>query len=274
MQTEWIKKKILITVKTYPVPARKGVEVSCTAGITEDGKWIRLFPMPYRLMDDAQQFRKYEWIEAPLKKAGNDSRPESFNPQIDQIEIGDSVSTKNNWSDRWDIVRPLVQPSMCGIQRKRDEEGSPTLGIFKPTVSRLIIEKAETADWSQGQKDTLSQTSLFYNLPDTPLQKIPYDFKYEFRCADPECKGHTMTCTDWEMGQSYRSWARQYGNGWEEKFREKYEQELVKKRDLHFFVGNLHQHPGTWIVVGLFYPPLSTTLKTPLPPAPGLFSFR
>ena len=83
-----------------------------------------------------------------------------------------------------------------------------------------------------------------------------------------------MTCTDWEMGQSYRSWARQYGNGWEEKFREKYEQELVKKRDLHFFVGNLHQHPGTWIVVGLFYPPLSMILKTPLPPAPGLFSFQ
>lgn len=273
MPAEWIKKKVLITVRTYPVPARKGVEVSCTAGITDDGKWIRLFPMPYRLMDDANKFRKYDWVEVSLKKARNDTRPESFNPQIDEIEIIDSVPTKNDWSERWSIVRPLVQPSMCGIQRKRDADGFPTLGIFKPTVSRLIIEEAEEADWSQAQKETLSQTSLFYDLPDTPLEKIPFDFKYEFCCADPECRGHTMSCTDWEMGQSYRAWNRKYGNGWEEKFREKYERDLVQKCDLHFFVGNLHQHPGTWIVVGLFYPPLRKSSKTPLPPAPDLFSF-
>ena len=43
MATEWMKKKVLVTVRTYPVPARKGVEVSCTAGITDDGKWIRLY---------------------------------------------------------------------------------------------------------------------------------------------------------------------------------------------------------------------------------------
>jgi hypothetical protein len=48
----------------------------------------------------------------------------------------------------------------------------------------------------------------------------------------------------------------------------------ANERDLHFFVGNLHQYPGTWIVVGLFYPPLSNPSKTPLPPVPDLFSFQ
>ena len=32
------RRKVLIVVKTYPTPARKGGEVSCTAAITEDGK--------------------------------------------------------------------------------------------------------------------------------------------------------------------------------------------------------------------------------------------
>ena len=33
----WSTKRVLITVRTYPVPARKGIEVSCTGGITADG---------------------------------------------------------------------------------------------------------------------------------------------------------------------------------------------------------------------------------------------
>jgi hypothetical protein len=30
---------------------------------------------------------------------------------------------------------------------------------------------------------------------------------------------------------------------------------MIKKNDTHFFVGTVHQHPGSWIIVGLFYPP-------------------
>jgi len=33
---------------------------------------------------------------------------------------------------------------------------------------------------------------------------------------------------------------------------------MKDRYDTHFFVGNLHQFPNAWIVVGLFYPP-----KTP-----------
>jgi hypothetical protein len=47
----WIKKRVLITVRTYPVPSAKSIEASCTGGITGDGQWMRLFPVPYRLID-------------------------------------------------------------------------------------------------------------------------------------------------------------------------------------------------------------------------------
>ena len=66
---ELIKKRVLITVRTYPVPATKGVEVSCTAGVTHDGKWIRLFPLPYRLLEDERKFKKYQWIDVNVTRA-------------------------------------------------------------------------------------------------------------------------------------------------------------------------------------------------------------
>lgn len=69
---EFIKKRVLIIVRTYPVPAQKGVEVSCTAGVTDDGKWIRLFPLPYRLLEDASKFAKYQWITVNVTKAKGD----------------------------------------------------------------------------------------------------------------------------------------------------------------------------------------------------------
>lgn len=69
-----------------------------------------------------------------------------------------------------------------------------------------------------------------------------------------------MICTDWEMGQAYRAWRKQYGDQWEGKFRQRFEKEMIEKNDTHFFVGTIHQHPGSWIIVGLFYPPRPATM--------------
>jgi hypothetical protein len=79
-------KKVLIVVKTYPTPARKGVEVSCTAGITEDGQWIRLFPLPFRFLRSEKQFKKYQWIEVAVTKA-SDPRPDSWVVDLDSIKV-------------------------------------------------------------------------------------------------------------------------------------------------------------------------------------------
>jgi hypothetical protein len=51
----WSTKRVLIVVKTYPTPAHKGVEVSCTAGVTREGEWIRLFPVPFRFLEQEQR---------------------------------------------------------------------------------------------------------------------------------------------------------------------------------------------------------------------------
>ena len=152
-------------------------------------------------------------------------------------------------------MSPLMSPSMCDLRRQRDEHQHPTLEIFKPArIDRLIIEPA-AADWTPAQLEVLRQGDLFETAPDEELQKVPFDFSYEFHCSDAGCNGHTMKCTDWEMGQAWRKWQAEYGDGWQEKFRLRFEHEMRDKLDTHLYVGTVHRFPATWIVVGLFYPP-------------------
>lgn len=256
------RKRILIVVRTYPAPSKKSAEASCTAGITDDGKWIRLFPIPYRFLEPDKQFAKYQWIEAMVRKA-SDARPESFNIDVDSIKILSSpLPTDDGWRERKGKVLPLAAHCLCCLKEERDRTGKPTLGLIKPAViERFIIEKGDDA-WTPTQLEMLRQGHLFNsNAPKVELEKVPYDFSYVFRCDHASCTGHNLCCTDWEAGQAWRSWSRTYGDQWESKFRQKFEQEMLKKNDTYFFVGTVRAHPHSWTIVGLFYPPITSQLS-------------
>ena len=47
------KDRVLITVKTYPTLSRRYGETVCTAGVREDGSWVRIYPVPFRRLDEA-----------------------------------------------------------------------------------------------------------------------------------------------------------------------------------------------------------------------------
>ncbi len=169
--------------------------------------------------------------------------------------LGPVLPTDHAWSQRANVVMPLMVETMCEIQRTQSNYGFPTLGIFRPKIKRLLIEPT-AADWSQEQVEALSQGDLFNSEPPETLEKIPFDFRYEFSCRSGPCNGHSMICTDWEMGQAYRKWRVEYGNDWEGAFRNKFETEMKERFETHFYVGTMHQHPKSWIIVGLYYPPI------------------
>jgi hypothetical protein len=144
---------------------------------------------------------------------------------------------------------------MCQIRREQTI-GGPTLGLFKPfKITRLKITPT-SSDWTPKQKTILNQNSFgFQNAPKEALQKIPFEFTYQFRCDDADCNGHEMDCTDWEMSEAYRDWSKKYGAEWKVKFLQTFERDMISRYDTHFYVGTLHQHPKNWQIVGLFYPP-------------------
>lgn len=249
-------KRALIVVRTYPTPAKSGAEVSCTAAITDDGQFLRLFPVPWRYLPDDQRFRKYQWVELTLEKSTKDARPESYKLKQNGIKILRSLSTVGEWQARKNVILPLKAHCLCCLMRERDSKGYPTLGIFRPRKIESLVVSAESPEWSQAQLAVLQQGHLFEHKI-KQLEKIPFKFQYRFWCEDERCNSHTLMCADWEMAQSWRKWHREYGSSWEEKFRYKYEREMIEKYDTHFYVGTVHKYPGTWIIVGLFYPPKS-----------------
>ena len=259
----WEKKKILIVVKTYPAPARKGVEVSCTAGVTEEGRWIRLFPIPYRFLDSDQRFSKCQWVEVEVAKS-SDSRPESYEVNVESLKvISDPLPTVDGWVARRGALKPLTSHCLCCLKEARDRDMHPTLGFYKPKeIRRFVIQKEDDPNWSESDLAKLSQTSMFDNAPPRILEKIPYKFRYEVSCDERDCPGHRMICTDWELSEAYRKWKVQYPKTWKDELKHKFEYEMVKRNDTHLFVGTVSNHPASWIIVGLFYPP-SQERETP-----------
>jgi hypothetical protein len=203
-------------VRTYPTPARKGIEVSCTAAIRDGGSWMRLYPVPYRLLEQNKQFKKYQWIEARVSRTSTDARPESYRLDLDSIELGRFVPSSQRWEERRKLVLPLLSHCFCCVSRERDNRGFPTLALFKPKgVFTLQIEQ-DTPNWTPDQRKKLEQQVPFFaRAPAKELEKIPFRFYYCFECDEPTCPGHRLMCTDWEMSQAYRSWRGKYGEHWE-----------------------------------------------------------
>jgi hypothetical protein len=205
-------------------------------------------------MDMDKRFAKYQWIDVSVVRAKQDPRPESYTPDIDSIQIGESVSRARNWEARRELVRPLVSHCLCCIKETAARDGSPTLGLFKPfEIERLTITPA-AANWSPDELAKLRRYTMFEKAPAKELEKIPFRFEYRFKCDHQSCRGHGLSCTDWEMLEAYRDWRNRYGPEWEAKFRLRFEDEMIKKYDTHFYVGNQLRFPNAWLIVGLFYP--------------------
>lgn len=265
-------KKVLITARTYPTPSRRSIEVSCTAGITDQNEWIRLYPIPYRFLSVDRRFTKYQWIQVSAAKS-SDHRPESYKVDLDSIRIiSRPVGTEDGWRERRALLAPLQSRSLCELQANRPQIKA-SLGFFKPrSITGFEIVAEESPNWSEAELNILQQTHMFADRPIETLEKIPYKFYYRFTCDQPGCHGHRLSCIDWEMGEAWRKWQTKYGPEWEAKFREKFDREMSAENDTHFFVGTTKAHPATWMIVGLFYPrrspsePQASLLDLPRPP--------
>jgi hypothetical protein len=248
-------KKVLITVKTYPNPSKKYVETVCCAGIDLDtSEWIRLYPIPFRDLDESKKFKKYTIIEVKCWKSNTDHRVESYKIDSDSIKIVDWLDTKNGWEKRKNIVLPTVSKSLCQIIS--EGESRKSLGMFKPTEVSFSHQRANLKDRAKHEQ-YYAQLSFFDKKKDA-IEEIPFDFYYHFKCVnESSCPGHKLPILDWEIGQSYRNWRFRYEV--QEILLQKIEQKWLEmtspQKDVYFFVGNIHRFQNQFMILGVFYPP-------------------
>jgi hypothetical protein len=249
--------KILVTVMTYPHPSRNHQELVCTAGVTEAGEWVRLYPNPHRYNPGEKQFHKYQWIELELEERGmeNDNRKESHRPTIETLRIlGQPLSVANGWAERRAIIDGLPHHTMKELTEQYSRDGT-SLGIVRPAqVLDMKIEKTAT-EWKPKWQALFSQLRLF-GPPQKPLRKIPYAFRYVFTCEDSD-KPYKRLCEDWELGMLFLNESERLGSDEKaaESVRHKFFDEMCNQRkDTRFFMGTVFPY-NTWIVLGIFWPP-------------------
>lgn len=265
------KVKVYITVKTYPTISKKYAELVCTAGLLEDGSWIRLYPTPFRLLKDEQKFPKYSWIEVDVEKNNSDYRKESYRPNLNSIIVHPEIkkSGKPDWNERRKNVlsKSQVYTNMQTIIDKAHSEEKMSLAIFKPTKIIRVDHALDDKEWDPKKLESLQsmerQMSLFQTEEERAeefrvVQKIPYRFYYVFE--DDSGQRSRMMIEDWEIGMLYLNCLK---NGDEEaaikKVKQKYYDDFIKK-DIYFFLGTTLRHHDTsknpFIVIGVFYPPM------------------
>lgn len=234
----WETKEVLIIVKVYPTPSNKYGETVCTAGITRDSKWIRLYPIPYRDLPTNQRYDKFQWIRVKVAPSNEMlRRPESHKIDVSSIELLSKIPPGSGWTEREKYLLPAISDSLEEIEYKKNENGT-SLGAFIPGNVKDFIIEADSGQWNEKQMKVLEQKSL-YNQDKTTLRKVPYKFHYIFTCNNNDCKGHDIQIFDWEAAQSYWRFKKIYKN--EEltlkKFKEKWLDYFFKKRESYFIVG-------------------------------------
>lgn len=277
-----MKVKVLITVMTYPSLSHKYFETVCTAGFREDGSWIRIFPVPHRLLtdQDGNKYKKWQWVEVDLEKNNKDSRPESFHiKDIDTLKIIGDLGKGVNWDLRYKWVKKnkkiyINMSELIDLASKNEL----SLAILKPKeIIDVTYERIDLQDFFEKRealqkkyKEKRRQLELFNNNIDSDYnyqfkfaEKIPYKFRYKFTTEDNKVR--EILIEDWEIGMLYRNCLKYCDEKTAcEKVRERYLG--FAQKDLLFFMGtNYKWHnmksPNPFLIIGVFYAQRGTFVR-------------
>ena len=257
----------MILVKAAPVLTSNLEEAVCVAGVTLDSqpRWIRLHPVPFRYLDTDSQFQKYQEVTVDVVESGLDRRPETWVPQVESIRPGHFWGTEHGWSQRRQRLEGLPRPTLCDLIRL-NREGSgpntPSLAVIRTkTRPELVITKRDAeqlARWRERAVIIAAQGSLFEDHAPKPatFEVVPWRFSYRYECIASGCTGHNQTIVDWEVAALWRN--VRHSRNWRDLMRQMFVTKMWSKdRESELFVGNMHQRPQNFLVLGVFWPPRS-----------------
>jgi hypothetical protein len=252
--------KLLVTVLTYPHPSIKYQETVCTAAITADGRWVRLYPIPLRSLPLHQRLRKWHWISISTTARSRDVRPESRTPDLDTIQVLERLDPAKDREERRRLVDQLPIKTLAQWERGYDIDRT-SLGVVVPKRVFGIEVDVDVEDWSDKAKGALSQLNLFADAP-KKLEKIPYRFRYHFE--DRDGVERKLTIRDWELGALYLRMRDEHGQQEAvEKVKQKFHNQMcAPDKDTRFFVGTMYPY-NQWMVVGVFWPPKKRDDRAP-----------
>ena len=270
--------KVLISVTTYPLPSRSYDELVCTAGLLENGDWIRIYPIPLSFLIDLKGSGKvnnvkYTWIELDLVKRTDDFRPESHSPMyydFRDLTVHGRIGTDGNWQRRKEICLKKVYKNLAQLIKDSEAPTNRSLATFKPTEILGVEIESDTREWKDEWIELRKQGDLFATdkTPEILIPKLPFKFFYKFK--DDSGKVSRLMIEDWEIGALYWNCLRA-NEGLDEvaaleKVKEKYEKEFIANKDLYLFLGttkewHTRRSKNPFVIIGVFYPKIETQME-------------
>ena len=188
------RERVPITFKTYPTLSRKYGETVCTAGVREDGSWVRIYPVPFRRLEEAEQYRKFDWLECGLIKSRTDPRPETHHPaDMKQLNPVGHMDTGSNWRERRNLLlRRATVYARWQALIDGAKANTLSLAVFKPAKILGFVWEEESREWDAGKlaemRNQTNQTELFaedaWRKTFQVIPKLPYSLSYRFVDAD------------------------------------------------------------------------------------------
>lgn len=251
--------RVLIWGKTYPELSSKHAETVCTGAVDERGKPIRLYPVPLRYLEGAQQYALGDVIDVRASHNPRDNRPESY--RIDPrslARVGRVPTDQQEWAGRREWVfrdTSWHYESLGHLEGARLRDHS-SMGQIRPgTIDRVYIKPKRPAarrEFEEKWASVTSQQDLF--LPEyKALEFLTHEIRIAWRCSAPcdTCarRPHDMMVLDWGLLEL----ARRKGN-WEGARQRLETISNLANYDFRLFIGNFFLHQKTWGVIGLWYP--------------------
>lgn len=232
----------VVLIKAAPQVGQKHGETVCCAAIDLEGNWLRLYPVSFRHLDDAQKFSRWDRVRFNWSLPKDDQRIESR--RIDQQTL--SIVGKLPKKERQGFLGSRIVTSLD----KEREEGR-SLALLQCEILGFFHEKKsaeEIAEETAKFQAMRNQADLFNAKPLIPHRPAPYKFKYRYKTDDGLREG---TCQDWETEATFYNWSKLYG---EEETLDRmcrvFGEEFPEKGML-LAMGTHSLHPDTWPINGV-----------------------
>jgi hypothetical protein len=232
----------IVLIKAAPQAGHRHGETVCCAGVGLDGKWLRLYPVSFRTLDDGQKFGRWDRVHFRWKVPSDDLRIESRRIDQDSIEIVGELRK----SERERFLAPLIRTSL-EVERRANR----SLALLKTKILAFRPEKKKAKDLAAEASRFAAlhaQANLFTTKSLIPYEPCPYHFKYKYETDDGVREG---TCQDWEIEATYYKWAKEFGDAQAldrmcNVFGEQY-----PKKGMLLAMGTHSQYPDTWLINGV-----------------------
>ena len=229
-------------MKALPHRSSNYFETVCCAGVGRDRRWRRLYPVPFRVLEDWQKFGRWNWVTYSFTSPAHDGRVESQKVVPETIAVGPKLNEPERHRIACDLTRESVDEAAA-----RGE----TLTLIRPTDVRFSwVRKTDQALSEEREKHAaLVRQVSFLDRPAKPLEPCPFEFAFKWQ--SPTGKTHEHTCDDWETSTTF--FRRRQSDGEAaalQSMKHTFEVDYPTK-GMRFALGTHSRRKNQWLLVGV-----------------------